>query len=306
MNKNYEWIMIGNAWNKYIVYTQLLDKTYSSYDAINDPYISELIKRLKDPILGIKALLNYKTTYLKMGNAFWDLYFLADIGFKAEEIGLENLLEKILSMHDKNFLYVFQEKTTTNHLCIPPIILDSLCKLGYYQDERIKKYIEYLYKRQRLDGGWHCALNKDINKINAKAESCPMATVNVLMLLANFSNEDKRLNKAIDFLLNHWKKRKEPYRPVSFGIGSQFTKLKYPTVKYGILRYIDVLSLYPYARKKKEYKNIMNYIREKAVDNKYFAESISKSYCEFDFAQKKEPSRFITFLIERIEKRNRG
>jgi len=35
----------------------------------------------------------------------------------------------------------------------------------------------------------------------------------------------------------------------------------------------------------------------------YYAESVSRAYSEFDFGQTKEPSRWITFLISRIQKR---
>jgi hypothetical protein len=39
---------------------------------------------------------------------------------------------------------------------------------------------------------------------------------------------------------------------------------------------------------------------------KYYAETISDSYTDFNFGQKKEPSRWITFLVTRVEKRVAG
>jgi hypothetical protein len=76
-----------------------------------------------------------------------------------------------------------------------------------------------------------------------------MDTLNVLMLLGQYERfrNDPGLNGAIGLLLTHWRKRTEPWRPYGFGIGSDFQKLKYPAVKYGILRVLDVLSLYPAA-----------------------------------------------------------
>lgn len=44
-------------------------------------------------------------------------------------------------------------------------------------------------------------------------------------------------------------------------------------------------------------------VKQKAVDGKYTPESVAKAYHTFDFGQKKEPSRWLTYLINRIEKR---
>ena len=79
--------------------------------------------------------------------------------------------------------------------------------------------------------------------------------------------------------------------------------LTYPAVKYGILRVLDVLSLFPYALGSQGFRSMLDFVHQKSSSGKYFAESIVKSYAEFDFGQNKEPSRWLTFLINRIEKR---
>ncbi len=89
----------------------------------------------------------------------------------------------------------------------------------------------------------------------------------------------------------------------SVGIGNDFLKLKYPAVKYGILRVLDVLSLYPYATKSPEFSEMVEFVMNKSSDGKLFAESVSRSYSEFDFGQTKLPSKWITFWIYRILKR---
>ena len=79
--------------------------------------------------------------------------------------------------------------------------------------------------------------------------------------------------------------------------------LSYPAVKYGILRVLDVLSLFPYAAGRQGFQSMLDYVRQKAADGKYYAGINDDSYAEFDFGQKKEPSRWLTFLINRTEKR---
>ena len=80
-------------------------------------------------------------------------------------------------------------------------------------------------------------------------------------------------------------------------------QLEYPAVKYGILRVLDVLSLYPYALKNKIFGDMLQFVRQKEQNGKYSAESVHEAYNEFDFGQIAEPSRWITFLINRIEQR---
>ncbi|MFC2032844.1 hypothetical protein ACFLUS_05795 [Chloroflexota bacterium] len=48
---------------------------------------------------------------------------------------------------------------------------------------------------------------------------------------------------------------------------------------------------------------MLNFAQEKSTDGRYFAETTSDAYNDFDFGQKKESSRWITFLISRAEKR---
>ena len=78
--------------------------------------------------------------------------------------------------------------------------------------------------------------------------------------------------------------------------------LQYPAVKYGILRVLDVLSMFPYAVNSAAFQSMLDFIRGKAVDGRYYAEATDDAYTGFDFAQKEEPSRWLTFIINRIEK----
>ena len=88
-----------------------------------------------------------------------------------------------------------------------------------------------------------------------------------------------------------------------FGIGRRFKSLQYPAVLYGILRVLDVLSLYPYARASRGFRDMLDFVHHKSSDGRYFAELPVKAYSDFDFGQGREPSRWITFLVKRVEKR---
>ena len=299
------WIKEGSPWLKYAVETQLLDKKSDAAPVVKDTSISAVIARLKDEKVGIPALKTGKVAYTSTGNAFWDLYFLADIGLSAKDIGIEKEIKEFFKLQLADGSFILQDGTKASFYCIPTIILSSLAKMGYKDDPHIKKYIQNIIDLQRLDGGWHCALNRAKGKKLQDSESCPMDNVNVLMLLAQNDEyqTDSRFNGAIDLLLSHWQRRAEPWRPYGFGIGGDFAKLKYPAVKYGMLRFLDVLSMYPHALKSPEFQDMVKFVQQKAKKCKYIAESVSRAYAEFDFGQTKEPSRWITFLVNRIEKR---
>jgi hypothetical protein len=126
--------------------------------------------------------------------------------------------------------------------------------------------------------------------------------MNILMLLGQYKDyrQNPKLYKAIDHLLAHWEAGNNIY---GFGVGKRFRSLQYPAVKYGILRVLDALSLFPYAIKQKSFQNMLDFLHAKAIDGRYFAEATDMVYTDFDFSQTKEPSRWITFLVGRIEKR---
>ena len=299
------WIKEGTPWLKYAVETQLLDLKSDASPVAKDKSIGTVISRLKDNTVGIPALKTGKVAYTRTGNAFWDLYFLADIGLSAKELKIETEIEEFFKIQLADGSFIVMDGAKPGFHCIPTIILSSLAKMGYQDDPHIRKFLQNVFDLQRLDGGWHCALSRAKGKRLQDSDSCPMDNLNVLMLLGQYEEfrTDPRFNGAIDLLLRHWQKRKEPWRPYGYGMGTDFSKLKYPAPKYGILRVLDVLSLYPYAVRSKEFQDMLNFVLQKSKDGKYCAESVSRSYAEFDFGQTKEPSRWITFLINRIEKR---
>ena len=300
-----KWFLEGSPWLKYAVETQLLDKKSDAAPVVKDKSIAQVISRLKDDKVGIPALKTGKLAYTRTGNAFWDLYFLADIGLSAKDVKIEKEVEELFELQMADGSLILMDGAKPGFHCIPTIILSSLAKMGYKDDPHIRKFLQNVFDLQRLDGGWHCALSRAKGKRLQDSDSCPMDNLNVLMLLGQYEEfrTDSRFNGALDLLLSHWSRRKEPWRPYGYGMGTDFSKLKYPAVKYGILRMLDVLSLYPYAVRSKEFKNMLDFVLQKSKDGKYRAESVSRSYAEFDFGQTKEPSRWITFLINRIQKR---
>jgi hypothetical protein len=292
-----DWLLQGPAWLKYAAELQLSGNQPDVAAALQDSSIQKLVGRLQGNTVGVPAIKAGAVRYTETGKAYWDLFFLADIGFKASELGIEKEAEEIFRYQQHEGPFVIPPNVKDNYLCMSAILVSSLAKIGYGDDPRVKKYIRAALADQMSGGGWDCYGER----FNPEG-SCPMDDLNLLMLLGQYVQyqEGDVLTGAIDLLLKHWSREDHLY---GFGVGKRFRALEYPAVKYGILRVLDVLSLFPYAVKSRSFKTMLDYVHGKAKEGRYYSEVDNPSYADFDFAHTDAPSRWITFLVSRIEKR---
>jgi hypothetical protein len=293
-----DWLMEGPAWLRYAVELQLLDKQPDVTPVLRDKSIQKLVARLKGIEAGILAIKSGRVHYTEAGKAYWDLFFLADVGLSIKDLGLDKEAEEIFRFQSSNGSFSMPPNVEENYFCMSAILIASLAKMGYRDDTRVEKYIHLALNSRSNDGGWYC----HYFGYDPYVESCPMDNMNILMLLGQYDKfrENPQLHSAVDRLLEHWEKRHHLH---GFGIGRRFRSLQYPAVKYGILRVLDVLSLFPYAIDSTSFQSMLALVHGKARDGRYFAEAIEAVYSDFDFAQTSESSRWITFLVNRIDKR---
>jgi hypothetical protein len=292
-----DWLLEGPAWLRYAVELQLSDGQPDADPALRDEAIQKVIGRLKSRDAGLPALKNGRVHYTEAGKAYWDLFFLADIGLTAAQVGLEDEVAEIFRFQSRDGCFVIPPNVQDNYFCMSAILLASLAKMGYRDDSRLAAYVRAIMGGQCYDGGWHCYDTSE------HIESCPMDNLNVLMLLGQYDQyrESPALRGAIDQLLGHWSSHEHRH---GFGVGQRFRSLQYPAVKYGILRVLDVLSLFPHAIESQGFRDMLELVHGKAdKDGRYAAETTTGAYAGFDFDRAFEPSRWITFLVERVEKR---
>jgi hypothetical protein len=294
-----DWLLVGPAWLRYAVELQLLDKKSDISPVLNDNSIQKIITRLKSDSVGIPALKTGRVHYTEAGRAYWDLFFLADIGLSVGCLGLEGEVDKIFKFQSPDGAFTIPPNVRDNYFCMSAILLSSLAKMGYRDDPRILKYVRLVMNSRCHNGGWHCYSDEPTAP---HIDACPMDNLNILMLLGQYETHrhSPTLKGAIDLLLEHWRFRANLH---GFGVGRRFMSLQYPAVKYGILRVLDVLSLFPYAVAGPDFQNMLEYVHNKAVDGRYSADAFDSIYTDFDFAQDAEPSRWITFMVNRIDKR---
>ncbi len=298
MEKNVlDWLLAGPAWLKYAVELQLLDSHPDAAAAAQDPSIQKLVARLKSDSAGIPAIKAGRVRYTEAGKAYWDLFFLADIGLTARDLGLEAETEEIFRYQNREGAFVIPPNVKENYFCMSAILVSSLAKMGYGDDPRVKKYIQAAMSEQMRNGGWDC-----YGESSSAEGSCPMDDLNLLMLMGQYVHyqEGAGLTGAIDLLLEHWQRGEHLY---GFGVGTRFRQLQYPAVKYGILRVLDALSLFSHAVKSRAFRNMLDFVHAKAVKGRYSPDAAEPAYADFDFGRVGEHSRWLTFLIGRIDKR---
>jgi hypothetical protein len=304
-NKIIEWLLEGSPWLKFAVESQLLDSRPDTAPVLNDDTIIEIVGRLKHPQRGITAI---HTGYMNSDEyltPYWDLFFLADIGLNARDLNLNQEIEGFLGSQSLKGTFITEFGMEPSYFCKSAILLSSIARLGYQGDPHVKKYIQLLLSSQRSDKGWYCNPNHDIGAPLQDEPSCPQDNLNILLLLGQYAEyrDNPRFNGAIDLLLKHWEMRHMGVQIVYFGVGRRYQSLQYPATRYGILRVLDAISLFPYSWKQASFHNMLNFVRKKAVNGKYCVE-IPSVYT--DLESKDKPSRLLTFIIERIEKRVRS
>ena len=107
-------------------------------------------------------------------------------------------------------------------------------------------------------------------------------------------------------LLGLWSESRAQH-PYQFYMGTDFRKLKAPLVWYDLLHVLDVLSRYPHLRQDPRLREMAELLEAQAdEEGRFTAQSVWRAWSQWEFGQKREPSRWLTFLAWRIRKRLAG
>jgi hypothetical protein len=101
-------------------------------------------------------------------------------------------------------------------------------------------------------------------------------------------------------LLILWKESLTQH-PYIFYMGTDFRKLKVPFVWYDLVHVLEVLSSFTWLRSDPRLLNMLEVLANKAdQDRRFTPESTWTAWKEWEFGQKKEPSRWLTLVAWRI------
>lgn len=307
-----EWLLAGEPWIVHYTLTDLLEKEQTDDQLAvmrvaipNHPLIKKIFEGInKEGYWGRPK--DIHTWWPRKDTTFWLLPVLADFGFTVEDKRIARACEYVLSAQLQSGGFGWDPPTKPGD-CHSAILIESLAKVGFLGGSRLERDYEWLIKRQRLDGGFWCKDTGQIGGPREKETSCAMATMFVLGALAQnpkLRNSEIAL-RGVDFLFGCCENRgKIKYAGHDSQIQTDWEKLKYPFTDYKILKFLDVLSRFECAKQRLQESEMVNLLLSKRDGKGRFTpESIIKVWSDFDFGQKQQPSRWITFLALRILKR---
>ena len=190
--------------------------------------------------------------------------------------------------------------------CQTALAANVLCRLGYGSDERLQKTFTYFLDTQEPDGGWKCR-KYSFGHGEETEHSTPYTTLVVLDMFRHspYFGHDDRLEKAADFLLEHWGIRR-PISPCHYGIGTRFMQIEYPFRGYNLFYYVYVLSHYENARKDMRFLEAFHALEQKTENGKIPVERVVPKLAKLRFCRKGCASEAATGRWKEILKNVKG
>jgi hypothetical protein len=244
---------------------------------------------------------------------------LADFGLTASDPGMQPIIKGILSHLDstglpQTYMHLYKQfagiegEHWTWMMCDAPTLVYALVAFGKEEDPLVQRAVTFLSSTIR-ENGWPCAggepLKPNFKGPGKREDPCPYANLISLKVFSSLSTpvDHTRIRSGIEVLIGHWD-RAFQRKLFLFGTGTDFRKLKYPYAWYDILHVAEVLSRYPEVRSDPRFQSLLEVLVSQAnEDGQYTASSMYMSWKGWSFADKKQPSPWLTFLVQRILKR---
>ncbi len=314
-----DWVLEGEGYIEYRARLDLLGQSEGTIEVdsarrrmLQDPKIQALIVELKG--WPGQVLSSHKSA----GQHYHKLAFLADLGLTKRDAGVDEVAQKIFAHQSAEGAFQLPtnipkhfggagEDTWGWALCDAPITVYALAKLGYGDDPRVQKAAGYL-AGLAFPNGFHCTVSKELGRFRGpgrKDDPCPYATLVELKMLGQFEElrHGSEAHTAAECLLNLWQNSRSMH-PYIFYMGTDFRKLKAPFVWYDVLHVLDVLSQFSWLKGDPRLVDMASVVGGKAdAKGRFTAESVWQAWGDWEFAQKKQPSRWLTLLALRALKK---
>lgn len=192
-------------------------------------------------------------------------------------------------------------------LCDAPLVVYALVKFGLRSHPAVGAAIAHLVGLLR-DNGWPCAVSKELGKFRGpgrKDDPCPFANLAMLKVLSEIEElrDSLACRVGADTLLTLWSESTTRH-PYMFFMGTDYRKLKVPFIWYDLVHVLDVLSRFSWLKKDLRLNEMLEILKSKAdSQGRFTLESVWTAWRDWEFGQKKEPSRWLTLLAWRIIRR---
>lgn len=307
-----EWLQKGDPVIRLLTIRELLGEIPSPESlltVIHHPQVRSLVNDILAPW---PPLVSHKSA----AHPLHKMVFLSEIGLSTEQLGVSGTIDRLMAERSEKGMF----RVTTNvpmhfggtgkaglawALCDSPSVAYAMARFGYVKEARTATAAMVSLCR---DYGWPCTTSPELGGFRGpgrKDDPCPYANLMMLRLMSAFPDTagSKEATTGIETALTLWEKSREKH-PYQFYMGTDFRKLKLPFIWYDILHLAEILSRFPMVRKDERFLDILERIDERqGPQGRYVPGSVWTTWSGWDFCQKKEASRWITFAVLRIHQR---
>ncbi|MFX1486102.1 MAG: hypothetical protein ACFFBS_03180 [Promethearchaeota archaeon] len=216
----------------------------------------------------------------------------------------ESLLKKGKKLPARND-WIHAKVIEHQYSCLTGNMAAALIRMGYGDDPRVMKALEWLVEIQNRDGGWLCPYWKA--HIRDK-HGCFYGTICPLEAFSEVPKESltremrETIEEAAEFFLMHrlFKADHHDYRVIN----ESWLRLSFPWFYgYSILRGLDVLTKLGYTEDKRLDDALLVLLQERRSDGKWILESTPAGRMQTNIERAGKPSKWITLIALRIFKR---
>jgi hypothetical protein len=185
--------------------------------------------------------------------------------------------------------------------CNSPVITSAFLQLGI-RNQQVEKAVEALWERWIDEKGWFCHFFFVESQFKKLQIGCPVAGLMALEVFSRIPTlkDSFQAKNAFQPIAFHKDYGKTLYY---FGRSRKFWTFKYPFVWYNALYLADVVTRFDWLKEEPVVQELIDWIvQAQTVESRFKPTSMFQHYKGWDFANKKEPSPWITFLCCRILK----
>jgi hypothetical protein len=314
-----DWLLEGEPWVQYRTRVDLLGESETDpqvrsarQSMLANAQIQNLLAELS--IWPWTVISSHKSA----GQPFHKLTFIADLGLQAYDPGMDGIITHILEHQSAEGPFQLPTNVPIHFggtgqdqsawaLCDAPLLVYALAKFGLQDDPAVRSAADYLAGLVH-NNGWPCVVSKELGKFRGpgrKEDPCPFANLAMLKALSAMQEwrDSPECHTGAETLLTLWSESTTQH-PYIFYMGTDFRKLKVPFVWYDLLHVLDVLSRFEWLRQDPRLLDMLGILKSKGDEQGRFTlESIWTAWKDWEFGQKKVPSRWLTLMSWRILRR---
>jgi hypothetical protein len=316
MNAPIDWLLEGEPWVVYRARLDLLGQSETTAEVktaraamLRHPRVRDLIDELAGwpgTVIG---------SHKSAGQPFHKLAYLADLGLRAGDPGIDRIIARIgkhqsaegphqLPINVPAHFGGTGQDTWAWALCDAPLVAYALVRFGLTADPAVRKAVAHLAGLSR-ENGWPCAVSKELGRFRGpgrKDDPCPFATLIMLKLMSELDayRDGAAARAGAESLLSLWADSRARH-PYMFFMGTDFRKLKVPFIWYDLINVLDILTRFAWLRDDARLRDMVSTLAAKAdPDGRFTMESVWTAWKDWEFGQKKAPSRWLTLAAWRI------